>query len=194
MSLFEEMTRRYAANELPWNVELPPPEVIAEVAQMSPGRALDLGCGPGRASIYLAQHGWQCDGVDFIAAAVALASERAAAAGLAERARFHCASVTQLDFLEPPYDFALDVGCVHMLRDADLQHYATGLARLMRPGGRYLLFARLAASLEEPRGLPRPTVETLFAPVFTFERVVQGESNFSGTVAASAWFWLRRAV
>jgi len=32
-----------------------------------------LGCGPGRASIYLARRGWQVDGVDFIPDAIELA-------------------------------------------------------------------------------------------------------------------------
>lgn len=193
MTLYDEMTQRYAANELPWDVELPPPEVIAEAALLPPGRALDLGCGPGRASLLLTRQGWQCDGVDFVAAAVTLATERARAAGLTERAHFHCASVTQLDFLEPPYDVALDVGCVHMLRGNDLHDYVAGLARLLRIGGRYLLFARLAASLDERRGLPQHTVETLFADGFVIDRVEHGTSSFSGVVAPSAWFWLRRS-
>ena len=40
-------------------------------------RILDLGCGPGRASIYLARLGWQVDGVDFVPQAIATARQRA---------------------------------------------------------------------------------------------------------------------
>ncbi|MEZ4728599.1 MAG: hypothetical protein R3E79_15805 [Caldilineaceae bacterium] len=44
-ALLAEMTNRYAGQQLPWNAELPPPEVLALVDVLPPGRMLDLGCG-----------------------------------------------------------------------------------------------------------------------------------------------------
>ncbi len=44
-----------------------------ELAGLAPGRALDLGCGAGRASIWLASRGWRVTGVDFSDAALDLA-------------------------------------------------------------------------------------------------------------------------
>jgi 2-polyprenyl-3-methyl-5-hydroxy-6-metoxy-1,4-benzoquinol methylase len=41
--------------------------------------ALDIGCGTGDASIYLAQHGWQVTGVDFVPRALAKARAKAQA-------------------------------------------------------------------------------------------------------------------
>jgi 2-polyprenyl-3-methyl-5-hydroxy-6-metoxy-1,4-benzoquinol methylase len=35
-------------------------------AELPAGKALDLGCGTGDSSIYLAQHGWTVTGVDYV--------------------------------------------------------------------------------------------------------------------------------
>jgi SAM-dependent methyltransferase len=45
----------------------------SELSDLAPGRALDLGCGAGRASIWLAGRGWRVTGVDFSEAALELA-------------------------------------------------------------------------------------------------------------------------
>ena len=44
---------------------------------LKPGRALDVGMGQGRNTIYLAQQGWQVTGFDLSDAGVKLARERA---------------------------------------------------------------------------------------------------------------------
>jgi 2-polyprenyl-3-methyl-5-hydroxy-6-metoxy-1,4-benzoquinol methylase len=43
---------------------------------LATGEALDIGCGTGDTSIYLAKHGWQVTGVDFVAKAVDKARAR----------------------------------------------------------------------------------------------------------------------
>lgn len=59
--------------------------VTTELASLTPGKALDAGCGHGAESIWLALHGWQVTAVDFSAAALAHARSMAEAAGVAER-------------------------------------------------------------------------------------------------------------
>jgi SAM-dependent methyltransferase len=55
---------RYAASELVWSAE-PNQFLVAEVDALTPGRALDLACGEGRNSLWLASKGWEVVGVDF---------------------------------------------------------------------------------------------------------------------------------
>ena len=77
------------------------PPARAQHAEPDRGRArparrqsLDIGCGTGDNSIYLAKHGWQVTGVDFVAKAVDKARAKAAADKAA--VTFHQADVTQL--------------------------------------------------------------------------------------------------
>ena len=60
--------------------------------------------------------------------------------------RFVQADVTELPFTAGSFDAALDRGCLHYLpRDARAR-YATEVARVLRPGGRFLLRACLRAA------------------------------------------------
>jgi SAM-dependent methyltransferase len=74
----EQWDRRYAGSELLWTAQ-PNRFLVAEVAELPPGRALDLACGEGRNAVWLAGQGWQVTGVDF--SAVALEKARQLAAG-----------------------------------------------------------------------------------------------------------------
>ena len=55
---------------------------LAAAAELTPGRALDLGCGPGTLTLGLAKHGWRVTGVDFAKAAIDLARAAARDHGL----------------------------------------------------------------------------------------------------------------
>ena len=55
---------RYAATDLVWSAE-PNRFVAEELADLPPGRALDLAAGEGRNAIWLARRGWEVTAVDF---------------------------------------------------------------------------------------------------------------------------------
>ncbi|MGH3066240.1 MAG: class I SAM-dependent methyltransferase [Gaiellaceae bacterium] len=72
----EHWDRKYAASELLWSAA-PNRFVVAELAGLEPGRALDLACGEGRNALWLARLGWEVTGVDFSEVAIERASELA---------------------------------------------------------------------------------------------------------------------
>lgn len=191
---FARLQQRYQTGDMPWDDELPPPEILTLARTLTPGRAIDLGCGTARASVHLARAGWRVDGIDFVPEAIALAEQRVARAGVGARVRLFHASAADLSFLDAPYDLAVDVGCMHGMTGAELRGYGREIARLVAPGGRYVLFAHLrdqdtdAATI----GIARATVFALFHDTFELETDVPGTTDVAGQRWASAWLYFRR--
>ena len=103
-----------------------------------PQRVLELGCGPGRNALFLAEQGCTVDAVDLSPAAIAWAKERAAQAGPGARnVRFHCADAFELTRgeLTGPYDLVYDSGCFHHLPPHRRISYLQLLDRVLAPGG-----------------------------------------------------------
>ena len=195
-SVYDRLAAFYDSGEVPWDDKDPPPEVMAFLATIPAGKALDLGCGYGRAAIYMALHGWDVDAVDFIPGAIAEATKRAAKAHA--DVHFHLSKVTDLDFLAGEYDFGLDVGCSHSLKADELQTYRDHLQRLIRPGGIFMLFARMQDDLgddaqEGPPGLDFKDIQALYSEGFELEWMERGRTQGGDDEWwLSAWFRFRR--
>ena len=83
---------RYAGSSRVWS-GAPNRTLVDVVADLAPGRALDLGCGEGADVIWLARRGWQATGIDISETAIARA--RAAASDLdLPDARFEAADLS----------------------------------------------------------------------------------------------------
>ncbi|MEU9301976.1 class I SAM-dependent methyltransferase [Streptomyces sp. NPDC048269] len=106
---------------------------------ITPGRALDLGCGPGRNALHLASLGFEVDAVDLSPEALAWAGERAREAGA--DIRFHCGDAFALAATEltGPYDLIYDSGCFHHLPPHRRISYRALLDRALAPGGHLAL-------------------------------------------------------
>ena len=69
---------RYRGGDIPWDTGVVPPEVVSLVSSglLTSGWALDLGCGSGLSSRYLASHGFRVVGVDLAHSALARGTAR----------------------------------------------------------------------------------------------------------------------
>lgn len=76
--------RRYAEREQLWSGQ-PNGALVAEVAGLAPGRVLDVGCGEGADSIWLAAGGWDVTGLEVSGVALERAAGHARDAGVSVR-------------------------------------------------------------------------------------------------------------
>jgi SAM-dependent methyltransferase len=76
-----EWDERYASAEQVWS-GLPNAALVSEVAELRPGRALDVGCGEGADAVWLAQRGWDVTALDVSKVALERAARHAREAGV----------------------------------------------------------------------------------------------------------------
>jgi SAM-dependent methyltransferase len=127
--------QRYQGAAALWSGRANPP-LVAEAADLSPGRALDVGCGEGGDVLWLAGRGWQVTGLDWSQVALDRAAEHAAAAGLTERVTWVRDDTTSW---EPPAG-AYDLVTAHFLHPtaAERGPLLARLAAGVAPGGTLL--------------------------------------------------------
>jgi SAM-dependent methyltransferase len=183
---------RYLSADAPWDTGIVPPEVVAllESGEPQPGWALDLGCGRGVTSRYLARCGFRVVGVDLALSALSRAAQTASRLGLA--AHFCQGDVTDLGFVQMQATLAVDVGCFHAVAPERRLAYVESLAERLLPGGLYLLYAFEPFLSEQggPSGLS-PADLAAFAPRFVLRWAQHGFDR----ERPSAWYlWQRTHV
>lgn len=154
----ERWNRRWAGERA--HASTAPSEfLVAEVAALPPGIALDLACGAGRNAVWLARHGWRVTGVDFSSTALAMARDLAARQGVAVE-WIEADAVTWI----PPRQ-AFDLVCVLYLQlPADERRTALAhAAAAVRPGGTLLVVGHDLLNLTEGSGGPTQA-DVLFTP------------------------------
>lgn len=154
----EHWNSRYAGTELLWTAQANR-FLTTEVAQLAPGRALDLGCGEGRNSVWLAERGWEVTGVDFaevgLAKAAKLAEERAV--------RVEWIHADLLEFVPPRCSFDLVAMLYIHLIETERREILARSAAALTADGVLLVVGHDTSNLAEGHGGPKdPAV--LFTP------------------------------
>lgn len=177
----------------PWDSGVPPPELVTFVENNPAGKSLDLGCGTGTNTIYLAQKGWDATGIDFVPRAIGTAKKKAAAAGVSPR--LMVGDVTRLSELGigAGFNLLLDLGCFHSIPDAGRDDYVQGVNAVARSGAAMLLFAFTRGHRRSrlgPRGLAPNEVRARFT---TGWELVREQAGHPIAGYAAAWYTLRRS-
>jgi SAM-dependent methyltransferase len=102
---------------------------------IGPGKVLELGCGPGRNAIYLAQKGCSVDAVDLSKEALEWGKERAGDKNV--QVNFIQRNIFDLDIAKGQYDFVYDSGCFHHIAPHRRMNYLEMVKKALRPKGLY---------------------------------------------------------
>lgn len=186
--------------DLPWH-GADPPALLAKAldARGTPGTALDLGCGAGTYSLYMARRGYQVTAVDFMPQAIEMLRRRAANEGLtinavqADISTWNC---------EEQFDVVLDVGCLHTPHTVDRHVYKQQLLKWLAPGGDFVLLHFGSRGFFDkwpvgPRRVARDAVVAHFAPELIEHEYIGKRLEqlpwLMGRGACVGTYWFKRA-
>jgi SAM-dependent methyltransferase len=176
---------RYAEREQIWSGRAN--HWLVEVASAwSPGRALDLGCGEGGDSVWLAENGWEVTGVDISETALSRAAAAARDRGVADRIRF-----VRADLSDGVPHGRFDLVSAQFLQSfvhLDRPRIFAAVADAVAPGGHFLLVDHGAPPPWAPAEVHDhvfPTVEEVLATigvegVWAVERAGAAQRHGSG--------------
>jgi SAM-dependent methyltransferase len=142
--------------------------IAADVAATAPrgARVLEVGCGPGRLSIRLARrHGLDVTGLDLDPAMIELARANADGPGDGEEGRpsFLAGDVASLGFPDGSFDLVVSTLSMHHWGDPTAGF--AEIARVLRPGGRALIWDFRPGVVPFHRRVPDPVEHTQDSPL-----------------------------
>ncbi len=136
---WDKLYRQYPLEELGWELGKPRPILIeyAERGLIPKGKALDLCCGAGTNTVYLAQSGLEVAGTDISKTALEIAEKKAHKAKV--NINLLNASFIDLPFNDEEFNFVFDMGCFHHVEVEKRTKFIAGIHQVLKEGGTYML-------------------------------------------------------
>jgi SAM-dependent methyltransferase len=159
----------YAGNA-PWDIGRPQSAIVNHAASLT-GKILDAGCGTGEHALYFASKGHQVTGIDYLTIPISQAGNKASRRNL--DVTFVVMDALALRGLHEVFDSILDSGLFHVFNDQDRQRYVSGLASVLKPGGKLLLlcFSDQEPGDHGPRRISRQELEQTFSGKWEIELI-----------------------
>lgn len=163
-------TNEYQAH---WGIPFASQELVAFVAAYpftSDTVALDIGCGAGQESIFLAQQGFKVTGVDLSSEALNIAAKKAAQAGV--EVNWQKGNALHLPVEDQSVDLINDRGCFHVIDNEHRSQYAQEVARVLKPGGKMLLRGCREKDNDSFVAITSEVVQKYFSKHFSFGSIL----------------------
>jgi SAM-dependent methyltransferase len=101
------------------------------------GKALDIGCGNGRNSFYLAHKGFQVYGIDFSETSTKWGKQLAKEKSI--ELNFICQSIFDFQCEPESCDFIYDSGCFHHIKPHRRSSYLNTILKFLKPDGYFAM-------------------------------------------------------
>ena len=136
---WDQIYHKYPLEELGWELGKPRPILreYVEKGLVKKGKALDICCGAGTNTVYLAEKGFEVTGIDISPTAVEYGKKKAAQAEV--HVTFRVQNFLELPFEDGEFDFVFDMGCFHHVNVEDRLTFIKGVHRVLKKGGGYML-------------------------------------------------------
>jgi 2-polyprenyl-3-methyl-5-hydroxy-6-metoxy-1,4-benzoquinol methylase len=136
---WDQIYRRYPVESWGWELGKPRPILVefVEKGLIKRGKVLDLCCGAGTNTVYLAEKGFEVTAIDISRKAISYAKEKAGPANV--KIDFMIQSFVDLSFKDEQFDFVFDMGCFHHVEIVDRPKFITGVHRVLKKASNYLL-------------------------------------------------------
>jgi 2-polyprenyl-3-methyl-5-hydroxy-6-metoxy-1,4-benzoquinol methylase len=155
----------------PWDLDYPQPafQALIQSGEISPGRALDIGCGRGENAVMLAINGCDVTGIDLAENAISDAKLKAIERHV--KVNFVAGNVLQMDrlFSKGKFDVVIDSGLFHVMTDEERPVFVQQVYKVLREGGKYFMLCfsdKEPGEYELPRRVSRAEIESTFSPLF----------------------------
>ena len=121
-----------------WTESIPPRELVdlVESGKVKPCKVLDIGCGEGFYSVYLASKGFDVTGIDISETAIRMAKENAIKQNV--KINFFALDVIDLEKINDKFDFIFEWAILHHILPEKRQKYVENIKVLLNNGGKYL--------------------------------------------------------
>ena len=157
----QQWDERYSGAQFEWSMH-PNQFAAAELAGLTPGRALDLAAGEGRNAVWLAERGWSVTAVDFSRVGLEKGRKLGAARGVGDSQVDWV--VADLSEYEPAREaFELVLIAYLQVTAALRARVLAGAAAALVPGGTLLVIGHDLANLTEGVGGPQ-SPDVLYTP------------------------------
>jgi len=137
--IIDNWDKLYKLKSIPWDSGKEE-KILSELIikrKIQKGLTLDLGCGQGTDTVYLAKNGFPVTGIDISLAGLKLAEQKAKREGL--KVTLCQGDVLNLPFTAESFFFINDRGCFHHIEKQKRQDYSREIYRTLKKEGIFLL-------------------------------------------------------
>ncbi|MBW2616649.1 MAG: class I SAM-dependent methyltransferase [Deltaproteobacteria bacterium] len=182
MTIEKRYRKRYKSGNTPWDAGQPDFNLI-EIVTKNPilsCKVLDVGCGTGDNSIWLAQNRFQVIGTDISDIAIEKAKEKASKANV--KCDFILVEFLKNKIEGAPFGFVFDRSCFHSFSsEDDRRRFAQNVANHLEKAGLWLTIVGNADEDRQGPGPPQRTAADIVLAVEPYFEVLSLQSSHFGS-------------